>query len=595
MRFFYPLLFSLFFSLSVAWADDSTTNTIEGETKIIEADYKNICGRFFILKKSFFIINRFDFNSNEKKLICGSDEPGWKNIPQWQSEKNLKVFLNDRGYFNSKFRTLDGKTYVNPNEKSQITRLEFIGAEKILKTNNFLGISDSVLNSESLDEIKAWAISRLKVLGYPCPSLSIEADPRNGKVTLNVTPNEKVKIRKINREAPDGVRPFALSRYDAFKVGDFYNGNNFSLTSRRLLASGIADYTDFDTFCEKKDNDGIFKQRLTYSKPESLVLAVGGTTEQFPVLKGSWKHSRLDQNASQAQLTLFLSPVEQSINAFSHWHLFNNLPRLYFLPTASVARIDEIVYTSVVQNLGFGLGYMYDDSSRSLRIETKPTYNIENRQDGEGPKDVKYLSLESSLSVYNHEFEFNQQSPIAGYQVDLNWSFRNKGLGSDISGNRYSLEGTFLHNWGGFDPPLFVLGFRFKYETLITPDLFNLPSRFRLFLGGDRDIRGFSRKSINNSDLGFFTTAYLGAELRLLRVLPFELQPFAFFDIAKLGLQSFELDEGVLLSPGLGLRWQSPIGAVRTTAAKGIASQAVKDRFDLSSDWTFFISLGQEF
>ena len=558
------------------------------------ADLKQICDDFYIEKQSFSLFSGLSFSKNEKILICGDETTStWSKVPRWQAIDNIKNFLKGRGYFKPSFEEHENKVVIVPGEKSLIKSLKFLNSPEGFGQFEFLGIKNEALNSQSLDRIESWAKIKLEQLGYPCPKLKTLADPITGMVTVTISVDERSIIQNLEREVPPGVRKKALSRFDAFDVGDYYNGQNLTLTSRRVRVSGVADYSDFSTDCSIDENERTFKQRITYSKPQSVTLALGGTTEQLPILKLAWKHSRLDQNASQMSANLFLSSVEQSISGNLQWHVFNNLPRLYFLPEFKVARFSERVYTSINQILSYGLGYMHDDSAKRILFLSKPTYTIEDRTDGEGPAHTEFLSLESSIAIFNHEFEYNQQAPKDGYELGFNWSLRQKGLGSDLSGNLYKVRGTYLHNWGGFDPPLFVLGFRFQYSVLTTQNLDNTPSRLRLFLGGDNDIRGFSRKSINNDDLGFLTTGYIGSELRLLKVLPFGFQPFVFIDLAQVGLESFNLDSKLLWAPGVGMRWQSPIGPVRATIAKGIVEG--ESIYGIEDQWTFFLSLGSEF
>lgn len=571
------------------------------EEFFMRTNLSKICGEFYIDSSDYLLLfNDLSFTENEKILICGGDRPGWKKIPRWQAVNNVKVFLSSRGYNNPKFRESRFRVEINKGELSKIKEINFLGKSATLKKFNFLGAEGRIINSSNLNVIEAWTRSRIKMLGYPCPDIASFANAKSGKVDVKISAGKKTRISTVNRDAEGGLSLKALSRFDAFQKGDFYNGENLALTSRRVIKSGIADYSDFSINCMGEYENGDLKQRLTYNKPQSIIFAFGGTTEQLPLLKLSWKHSRLDQNASLLKAEMFLSPLEQSTTLIGNLHIFNNVPRLYFIPELKIARYSEETLNSlsqsfVNQSLGLGLGYGYDDAYRTLKVESKPTYTIEDQETGLGPKNTKYLSLETSVALFNHRFEYNQMSPFEGYELNFKWSFRQKGVGSDFSGNLYGLNGTYLINWGGYDPPLFILGFRFGYSTLVTSDLVNTPNRLRLFLGGGDDLRGFSRKSINNNELGFRTTAYLGTELRALRILPFNLEPLIFMDVGKVGVESFDFSSEEIFSPGLGLRWQSPFGALRGTVARGFVSEKDKIELDLKEEWNFFISLGREF
>jgi translocation and assembly module TamA len=566
-----------------------------------DSNFRKICGNFFIDSEDFLLLfNDLSFTGNEKILICGGDEPGWKKIPRWQAINNIKNFLSARGYNNPKIKEARASIKIKKGELSKITRIKFLDSPKGFKEFKFLGAEDRIVTSSNLNTIEAWTSSRVKMLGYPCPAVKSYANAKSGKVDVKITSGKKIKIIRVNRDVEEGLRTKSVSRFDAFKKGDFYNGENLALTSRRIINSGIADYSDFSVNCLKDYEQGELDQRLTFSKPQSVVFAFGGTTEELPILKLSWRHARLDHNASSLNAELHLSPVRQSAKINGNLHIFNNAPRLYFVPELKVERFSEETVNSleqrfVNQSFSVGLGYSYDDSTLAARVESKPTYTIEDQEKGQGLKNVKYLSLESTLTVLSHRFEYNRQSPFTGYALNFNWSFRQKGIGSDFSGNLYGANGTYLLNWGGYDPPLFVLGFRFGYDTLIAADLVTAPNKWRLFLGGGENLRGFARKSINNDALGFRSIGHIGTELRALKILPLNLEPFVFLDVGKVGLNSFAFSSDVLLSPGFGLRWQSPFGALRGTAARGFVSDEDKASLDIEEEWNFYVSLGREF
>jgi translocation and assembly module TamA len=214
---------------------------------------------------------------------------------------------------------------------------------------------------------------------------------------------------------------------------------------------------------------------------------------------------------------------------------------------------------------------------------------------GEGPEHSSFFSLDSYLTLMSHAFEYYQNAPRKGYLVDLNWSTRQRGLGSSIGLNRYLLTAKYLMNWGGFDPPLFVLGFRFQYGLLDISQLDDAPVSSRFFLGGDDNLRGFPRKSLNNQGLGYSSYIYLGTEARMLKVLPFGLQPFLLYDIAKVALENNTFIEPILTSAGAGMRWQSPFGSFRATLAYGMIDNHDQYALGPTNQWKAFFSFGKEF
>lgn len=106
-------------------------------------------------------------------------------------------------------------------------------------------------------------------------------------------------------------------------------------------------------------------------------------------------------------------------------------------------------------------------------------------------------------------------------------------------------------------------------------------------------MRGFARKQLPSSGDGYLTVLYEGLELRIVEVLPWGLQPLVFLDGAMAGARAGTLDPAVFYSPGVGIRWASPFGAVRGTLGRGFVLQA--DSGSVAPGYQFFFSFGREF
>ena len=126
-------------------------------------------------------------------------------------------------------------------------------------------------------------------------------------------------------------------------------------------------------------------------------------------------------------------------------------------------------------------------------------------------------------------------------------------------------------------------------------DASQLPTSFKQFLGGSSDMRGFPRKSLPSEGTGSLTKVYLGIELRLNNKLPYNLQPIAFLDFGQLGDLAFDLNATKFYSPGLGIRWQSPIGTVRASAAHGYVIDDELDTYHDKTNMQYYLSLGEQF
>ena len=84
-------------------------------------------------------------------------------------------------------------------------------------------------------------------------------------------------------------------------------------------------------------------------------------------------------------------------------------------------------------------------------------------------------------------------------------------------------------------------------------------------------------------------------KLRLIEELPYRLQPFLLWDVARLGDRRWTLDEPQFTSWGYGIRWASPFGTLRGSAAKGEIENGNASTVAYTREWVYFFSFGQEF
>jgi translocation and assembly module TamA len=206
------------------------------------------------------------------------------------------------------------------------------------------------------------------------------------------------------------------------------------------------------------------------------------------------------------------------------------------------------------------------------------------------------LTLGADLALTSHDFELYRTSPRYGYEFTMGGNFSRRGWLGELTAQSIRVGLHRLWNLGNFEPPLFVLGVRGSFATTITPsdERANLPLSLRHRLGGSQDLRGFGFQEIPSTS-GALTAIYLSTELRLGYWLPWGLQPLAFLDIGKTGSDPMKLDQPWVYSPGLGLRWESPIGAFRASAAQGFVSGTPPAGYSAKSHFQLFISYGEEF
>lgn len=538
---------------------------------------------------------------NERVLVCGSNTggEGWRDVPLPQAQYQIKILLQENGYLNPRFHREGDQLFVWSGPRAVFNKLEVYGGQGLVNAGHKRKVKGHGITPEKLDEITKWAETELRTQGFACPQVDVKAQAWDGRAVATLTPGQRQKVASIKRTGLESLDEDALLRYQAFEVGEVYDVRETQLTASRLLGGGLVQSAYFTTACRGEEVD--LHLRASVGPPKLLRFGIGASTEEFPFADLSFTHARLDDRASSLTATLHGSPRLQSLTLGTELFIVPWSKQTFFGPRARVARKSEKYLEELQAKLGADLGRYWDQWNIRWRGRFGPTLNYVNTIQGKGPDDVSFLSWEGSMVAMNHEYEASQREQYSGWEASVDYRGHRKGIGSYINVDRYELDFKNLWNLGSYAPPLFVLGARVELigvnSNEINPQLDRnlLPSEYRVFYGGDDNLRGFSRQSLNNQDLGYLTAAYAGFELRLIEELPWKLEPFLLYDIAKLGNSKLELDPAIYSSWGLGMRWASPFGTLRFSAARGEINNQDKRKQSYPEEWVVFFSFGQEF
>lgn len=556
---------------------------------------RKLCDNIF-LKEGELKLGR-----NEQILVCGSSSAseGWKDVPLPQAQYQIKILLQEKGYLTPRFERVKDQLFVWSGPRSEFSGLEVRGAKGILDGSKKRQVKGEPITRDKLDEVTQWADTEMRSKGYACPELDVKAQAWNGRMIVTADPGRKDKIATIRREGLSGLHEAALERYQAFDVGDDYDVRETQLTVSRMLQDGLVQSAYFTTKCRGDLVD--LYLRGTLGPARLLQFGVGASTEEFPFTIATFRNTKLDERASNFEARLYASPKQQNLTVSSELYWLPWTDQTYFGPRFRLARKSEHYLEELQAKLGADLGRHWDWWNIRWGARFGPTLNYVNTVRGIGPDEVRFLSWEGSVKAMSHLYEIGIRNQFSGWDAEFNYEGQRKGIGSYINVDRYQLDFRNLWNVGNFSPPFFVLGARTQLIGVDTsPPVLGqsrhlLPSEYRIFYGGDDNLRGFGRHVLNNGDAGYLSAAYAGLELRLVKEVPWNLEPFLLYDVAKLGDQRYNLDEPLFTSWGLGLRWASPIGTVRGSAARGEILNEDARAQAYPEEWVFFFSFGQEF
>lgn len=541
---------------------------------------ETLCERYVLRAEE-----EIEFSKNELTLICGSQRvKEWQKISEAQSLYHLKIFLGDRGYYQILTKAEGNLTLVLIPPKTRVSEWNLNGTTKVTPSR-FRKILGEPITPKLLDSVSDLITLDLQNQGYACPVVRTEAQVDQKTLNTKVETGQIKKIKQVTRQKIEGMDTEALRRYDAFQLDSLFQKDLVRLTEVRVLSDNSLQDSHFEIDCAQ-DNDVILRQKNLAGPPRLFLVGIGANTEKGPSLKVSWKHLRLGEQASRLAFSLSGSFREQRLDALLDWYFPNPLNRFHLQPGFSLSHRTENSFERYEGELRLTPATSWDNSLLGVQFSFGPTLNFEKTVVGFGPNDAKFMAFFAGLRIKEHRYELYESSPRQGFELNVNDLTAVKDVFSNMSASKVGIRFTYLWNFANWDPPLWIFGLRGAMSSTLTDETVTssvLPSSFRHFLGGSGDLRGFSRLSLPGPE-GALTATYLSAEIRLSNYLPWSLQPFAFFDIGMLGKKSLQLDGKVYPSPGLGLRWESPIGVFRGTGALG-------DGKDLN----LYISYGEEF
>ncbi len=540
-----------------------------------------------------------DFSQTEEKWLCGDpDSPNWQQIPIPQQRLFLTAFLQGRGFHNPVFRQEGTTLFVEAGPELEVKAFTVQSAPPEWRWQKRWGIVGETMNPKTLEEASSWSERQLQQRGYPCPLVTPQAFTDTGEIRLGVLAGLPYHFGEVETQGQSDLDPAILERFTAFRPGQLFDIRLLELTSNRILQEDLYLSTYYDVLCDRTQNVQIVR-RFVPALPRLFTAGAGFDTQRGVLGRATMKWARLSKAANSLEVTLFGSFREQSLVSRFHYHFPSILSsRLKLVPQFSLRREVEDQYNTITLNLGSNLAHSWEFEDLRLAAEAGPLFERVTTIRGDGPRHVDAIRLVTKTSAMSHLFEYYLSDPREGWMVSLETSTQFAAVLSEQNVHRGVLQHQLLWNVGGWEPPFLILGWRgllgsyfFNQRSPLPADI---PTSQRFRLGGDDDIRGFSRKQLPTGP-GFLTMLYQGFELRTGGWFPLELQPFLFLDVAKGGEAPRKLSHATYYAPGLGLRYNSPIGTIRASLARGFIARPTALDATTEPGLQFFFSFGREF
>lgn len=535
-----------------------------------------------------YIHGKLKLTDTEKKLICGDNKlEGYRDIPTYQASYYLTGFLQSRGYLQPEFKVEEDILHVHLNEQTFVKKVRVLSDHEdenlFVKEEIRRLYKRKLLTTGLLNSIEAEAHGIIRQRGYPCSKVKSEVDAKTGVVTIQLQRMSFFNFGEYEKEKVEGLRDNSLERYYPFVPNQTFDASLLKLTEKRLLRSEVVQGTYFLENCSLDAEKFSMEQRFITGPPRIIRFGAGASTEVGPMARVKWSNSRYGSMASLLSASLQASLRTQSLNLTADSFIWHGRPRRSILSQLELLRDSQFDFEQTLLRIKSHHKWTQDVGTRHRIYTIGPTFETGNYNTAE-EVDRKSFStgiIEGSLQYMSHRYELFDIHPQEGDVFAFNFDFRHPSLG--FSDPLLKLDSSFvkltrLMNMGR---GTIIGGAHFTAGTTWVKDslgLKGLPPSVKFYGGGSDDIRGFLLKTLpKNEGLGALSRLGLKFELRKTYLWKESIEAFSFVDSALFGDDSWNVDSRFWYSPGIGLRWLSPIGLVQAYGARALALNPAED------------------
>lgn len=539
------------------------------------------------------------FTQAEQTLICGNPpsdsgalghSKAWQYVPASQAVLSITAFLQSRGYLKPNISSHGKEFQIDPGPISRVKKVELEGAPGNPDLTFLTQETGKILTPKFLTDLEKRALQEMMSHGYPCPDVHAEANSDHDSVILHIRPGSPRRIGNVSAAPIPGVKEGILSRYYAFGPGDLYDDRLLAISSDRAISTGVVEDAYFVPACRDTETVDL-RQQVRPGAPRIFTLGLSINTEEIGRINLSLRNARVGSMASDAELQVSASSKIQDLTAFFQDYFLPHPSRQWIRPLVRVFHENENPFEIVSEQGEVRYGTSFDAAGALGEFNVGPNFSQFQTLQGLGPNESHGLFLASEFKLTSHDFEFNHNASRGGSQLLVRGEVSDASAGSSFSARSLEASGEKYWRPGSEQKPgPFVFRTRAGWRTTgySGPGPEVLPPVLRHYLGGTADLRGFGRMELPGNSVGGLSAWFGNLELRP-DFWGTQLEPLLFVDVGQLGNRSFAIQTPLYWSPGFGVNYTSPFGALQATLAHGYVSGGDPASF---SHWQFFLTLG---
>jgi translocation and assembly module TamA len=344
-----------------------------------------------------------------------------------------------------------------------------------------------------------------------------------------------------------------VDKFLTIKSGDTYTSEQLAKTHNALSQSGYFDMVDIRSDLEHAQDQRVpVTIKLTAKKKAHYGLGLGFDTDIGPLLNANYINRRINQYGHFFTANFDLSPVLSTAEVEYSIPLDKPMTDLFSFG-GGLKREDTKTFEALSATLSARHKHVYTNGWRQTLFLD---YSYEDfTTDSDSGQRLLLVPGGSWLrSVSNDPLR-----PTEGYRIEFETKGSVENPVSDASFLQAYLSGVWLHEvpWGGL-----IIGRTLQGATLVD-QITQLPTSYRLYAGGINSVRGYNYKELGPRDTSgnveggkFLSVASAEYEQAVLE----DWGVAAFLDTGNaFNLDDIRFKTGV----GLGVRWYSPVGALR--------------------------------
>ncbi|WP_150538804.1 autotransporter assembly complex protein TamA [Actinobacillus vicugnae] len=364
------------------------------------------------------------------------------------------------------------------------------------------------------------------------------------------------------------------------KTGDHYYANDLSQMTSDYSSSNWFSSVLVEPQLNEAEKTVDLNVLFQPKKKNDVEVGIGFATEAGPRLQLNWKKPWLNSRGHSIESRTYISKPEQRFEFGYNIPLREDPLHYYYQFSGSLENEDQNDTKSTAATLGFQRFWTHE-TGWSFSAGVKARYDSFTQAN----ESHRTLLVYPTASLNRTRTDGNR-FPLWGDSQKLTVNWGSKALASDVNFYSWKVSNAWVRTY--FDHHRFFL--RGEVGYIHSKDFYRIPPALRYFAGGDMSVRGFGYKDISPKDPR--DGKLLGGSHLATATVEYQYQVYpdwwgaVFYDtgLASNKFKAKDLHSGA----GIGVRWASPIGAIKFDLATPVRSP------NNEKGVQFYIGLGSE-